>query len=158
VLLHTWRNDPVVRSLSRSTAPIPLDMHATWLRSSLASSDRHLLVVETAGDATPTATVRYDLLPSEDASRERWEVSITVAPDLRGRGLGLAALSSSDAWLVAREPEASEIVAYVRRSHLGSLRLFGRNGYRPIASDDPELECLVRRLRQPVSPPVSRTP
>lgn len=158
VLLHTWRNDPVVRSLSRSTDPISLDTHATWLRSSLASPDRHLLVVETPGDATPTATIRYDLLPQQAGSRERWEVSITVAPDRRGRGLGLAALSASDAWLVAREPATSEIVAYVRRSHLGSLRLFERTGYRPIASDDPDLACLVRRLRDPVAPPVSRTP
>lgn len=154
-LLHSWRNDPLVRSLSRSTDPISLDDHAAWLRSSLATSDRHLLIVESAGDATPAATTRYDLLPDGAGSRERWEVSITVAPEMRGRGLGRAALEASDAWLIAREPAASEIVAWVRRSNAGSLRLFERNCYRTISSADPDMTCLVRH---PILPPVSRTP
>lgn len=156
-LLHTWRNDPAVRSLSRSTDPISLDTHAAWLRSSLGAADRHLLVVETGGRGTPAATTRYDLLPDGAGPRERWEVSITVAPEMRGRGLGSAALEASDAWLAAREPPAAEIVAWVRRANTGSLRLFERNGYRAVPSDDPDLACLVRRLRDPVAPPVSRT-
>ena len=113
--------------------------------------------METAEDARPAGTVRYDLLPEQAGSRARWEVSITVAPDLRGRGLGSAALSAADSWLIACEPAAAEIVAYVRRTHIGSLRLFERSGYSRVTSDDPELECLVRRLA-PVAPPISRTP
>ena len=155
VLLHTWRNDPVVRSLSRSTDPIPLDGHAAWLRSSLADPDRHLLVVETAApEGTPVATTRYDLLPGTltdgAGSRARWEVSITVAPEMRGRGLGSATLQASDAWLAATEPGAREIEAWVRASNAGSRRLFERNGYRARESEDPEMDCFVR----PVGPGV----
>ena len=155
VLLHTWRNDPVVRSLSRSTDPIPLEAHAAWLRASLAAPDRHLLVVETAGpEATPVGTTRYDLLPGlptdPDGSRARWEVSITVAPEMRGRGLGSATLQASDAWLTATEPNAREIEAWVRSTNDGSRRLFERNGYRDVESDDPEMDCFVR----PVGPGV----
>jgi UDP-2,4-diacetamido-2,4,6-trideoxy-beta-L-altropyranose hydrolase len=147
VLLHTWRNDPVVRSLSRSTDPIPLDSHAAWLRASLAAPDRHLLVVETAGsDATPVATTRYDLLADDSGSRARWEVSITVAPEMRGRGLGSATLQASDAWLTTTEPAVREIEAWVRSSNAGSRRLFERNGYRGIESDDPEMDCFVRPI------------
>jgi len=154
VLLHTWRNDPVVRSLSRSTDPIPLDAHAAWLRASLAAADRHLLVVETAGPrAEPVGTTRYDLLPGDDGSRTRWEVSITVAPEMRGRGLGSATLRASDAWLAATEPDAREIEAWVRSSNDGSRRLFERNGYRAIASDDPAMECFLRPVGRGNTPP-----
>jgi UDP-2,4-diacetamido-2,4,6-trideoxy-beta-L-altropyranose hydrolase len=149
VLLHTWRNDPVVRSLSRSTDPIPLDAHAAWMRASLAARDRHLLVVETSGpDATPVATTRYDLLADDSGSRARWEVSITVAPEMRGRGLGSATLQASDAWLAATEPAVREIEAWVRSSNSGSRRLFERNGYRGVESDDPEMDCFVRPVSE----------
>jgi UDP-2,4-diacetamido-2,4,6-trideoxy-beta-L-altropyranose hydrolase len=150
VLLHTWRNDPVVRSLSRSTDPIPLDGHAAWLRAGLASPDRHLLVVEESGPAaTPVATTRYDLLAGDSGSRARWEVSITVAPEMRGRGLGSATLQASDAWLSATEPDAREIEAWVRSSNAGSRRLFERNGYRAVGSGDPEMDCFVRPIGVP---------
>jgi RimJ/RimL family protein N-acetyltransferase len=73
-------------------------------------------------------------------------VSITVAPAMRGRGLGSATLQASDAWLAAAEPGAGEIEAWVRSSNDGSRRLFERNGYLGVESDDPEMDCFVRPL------------
>jgi RimJ/RimL family protein N-acetyltransferase len=147
VLLHTWRNDPEVRSLSRSSDPIDLATHAAWLERSLADASRHLLVVETADpEPVPVGTTRYDLVSGggPDAARTRWEVSITVAPEMRGRGLGSATLQASDAWLASAEPATSEIVAFVRPANAGSRRLFERNGYRATPSAEPDMDCFVR--------------
>jgi RimJ/RimL family protein N-acetyltransferase len=146
-LLLSWRNDPEVRGRSRSTDEIDPDAHAEWLRRTLASPDRHLLVVETDPDGTPVGTVRYDRLAASttDPDRERWEISISVASAMRGRGAGSATVRSGDAWLLATEADAREIVAHVRPDNADSRRLFERNGYVAATSAEPDMDCFVRR-------------
>ena len=144
--LLAWRNDPGVRRWSRSSQPIDPVEHVHWLRQALADPDRHVLVICRAQDDVPVATTRYDLLRDEGGnSRARWEISITVAPQMRGRGVGGATLRASDAWLLAAEPHVTEILAYVRPDNEGSRHLFERSGYRAASSAEPELDCFVRR-------------
>ena len=140
-LLLDWRNDPEARSRSRSSDVIDLEGHLAWLRATLASPDRHLLVVETA-EGTPVATTRYDRLAPDGG--DRWEVSISVAPGMRGRGLGGATLQASDAWLRGAEPAAGAVVAHVRPDNTSSRRLFLRSGYSPAPSDEPDMDRFVR--------------
>ena len=142
-LLLDWRNDPEARSRSRSSEVIGLAGHLAWLGRTLASPDRHLLVVETE-DGTPVATTRYDRLAPGADGGDRWEVSISVAPGLRGQGLGGATLHASDAWLRGTEPAAVAVVAHVRPDNTGSRRLFLRSGYVPAPSDEPEMDRFVR--------------
>ncbi|MEZ5776597.1 MAG: GNAT family N-acetyltransferase [Hyphomicrobiaceae bacterium] len=81
-LLLEWRNDPVTRSASHNGAPVGRAEHEAWLARSLADPGRRLYVAETAGE--PVGTVRAD------RDGEAWELSWTVAPGARGRGLGTA--------------------------------------------------------------------
>ncbi len=134
-LLLAWRNDPEARRWSRSPGTIDLATHRAWLVRTLASPDRHLLVVETP-DGTPVATTRYDRL---DAGAGAWEVSISVGPEMRGRGLGGATLRASDGWFLAAEPAADRVVAHVRPANEASRRLFERNGYAPATSGEPDM-------------------
>ena len=142
-LLLDWRNDPEARSRSRSSDVIDLEGHLAWLRGTLASPDRHLLVVESA-DGTPVATTRYDRLAPDPDGGDRWEVSISVAPGMRGQGLGGATLAASDEWLRATEPAAGAVVAHVRPDNTSSRRLFLRSGYLPAPSDEPDMDRFVR--------------
>ena len=142
-LLLDWRNDPEARSRSRSSEVIDQDGHLAWLGRTLASPDRHLLVVETA-EGTPVATTRYDRLAADADGCDRWEVSISVAPGLRGQGLGGATLLASDEWLRAAEPAAVAVVAHVRPDNTSSRRLFLRSGYLPAPSHEPDMERFVR--------------
>ena len=143
-LLLGWRNDPGVRGWSRSSEPIDRESHAAWLRRSLTDADRHILIVSAVADGVAVGTTRYDVR-SADGSRTRWEISIAVAPEMRGRGFGDATLRASDAWLLATEPAAAEIVAWIRPANAGSRRLFERNGYGATPSEEPDLDCYVRR-------------
>lgn len=116
-LLLAWRNDPDTVTWSRSPDPVSRPEHVRWLAGALADPDRRLLIGEADG---PVGTVRFD------RDGDAWEVSITVAPASRGRGLSSAILAAAEATL---DDDAS-LIAWVHRDNKPSLALFERSGYR----------------------------
>lgn len=138
-LLLGWRNDPRTRQSSRTTAMIPLADHLRWLRGVLADPDRLLYVVER--DGVPAGTVRFDL-------REPglWEVSITVAPSWRGKGLSGAVLAEGERMLLARH-QAVQILAAVHEDNAASTALFERAGYAEAAPAVEGFRQLRKTLR-----------
>ncbi len=119
--LFEWRNAPAVRRFSRDEAPIGWDTHDRWLTQALADPRRILLIGSAA--AAPAGVVRYDLAGSEA------EVSIYLAPDRAGRGLGRALLAAAERWLAARHPEVEAVVAEVMAGNDVSHRLFAGSGF-----------------------------
>lgn len=81
-LLLAWRNDAGTRGASHSTRPITPEEHARWLAATLDNPHRQLLVAEEQG--VPVGSVRADRDPQGDCHELSW----TVAPDARGRGIG----------------------------------------------------------------------
>jgi len=144
--LWTWRNDPLTRAGSRSTAEVPWDDHLRWLTASLNRTDRMLLVVEDAMGLV--GTVRWDLVREQEGaprgSRE-WEVSVTVAPDRRGRSLARPLLRAGEVALSERTSETTRssgtpVTAYlavVHSDNRASVRLFETSGYVPDLPPDP---------------------
>lgn len=130
--LLRWRNDPVTRAWSRNPDPVGAADHRRWLRAACESRTRLLLVVERDGE--PVGTVRLDRVRAGE-----WEVSITVAPEHRGRGLGGPILAAGEAELAGRVRTAT-LLANVHRDNATSLALFRRAGYRErpdLGSDGP---------------------
>ena len=78
--LYIWRNDPATRVQSRSTGEIDYESHLAWLERSLASPSRRTYIAEL--DSTPVGTGRTD------QHEGMTELSWTVAPEARGRGVG----------------------------------------------------------------------
>lgn len=119
--LLEWRNDAQTRAMAISQARVPLEDHRRWLRARLADADTLLTIVEQ--DGTPVGTVRLDRRAPGEA-----EISITIAPDARGRGLARPAIElgvehARAAWSVAR------VTARVRRENAASLRAFAAAGF-----------------------------
>jgi RimJ/RimL family protein N-acetyltransferase len=135
-LLLAWRNDPRTRQSSRSTAPVPPADHLSWLRGVLADPDRLLLVAD--HEDAPVGTVRFD-------RREPrcWEVSITLAPESRGRGLAGAVLAEGERVLRDRH-DVAVVLATVHQDNAASAALFDHAGY---AEDAPALSGF-RQLRK----------
>ncbi len=79
-ILLAWRNDPLTRSQSRNTGKIPQEEHKKWLKKTLQNPNRQLFIAETAG--IPVGTVRADY------SENSCELSWTVSPSARGKGVG----------------------------------------------------------------------
>ena len=92
-MLLAWRNDPQTRSASHNEDEIPLTAHLVWLNQLLANPERRLLIAEL--DGAPVGSVRAD----RDGGGVT-ELSWTVAPTARGKGLGremvIAALADID--------------------------------------------------------------
>ena len=78
-VLLEWRNDPETRKASHNTAEVQRDEHISWLSRTLMNPNRKLLVAEENGG--PVGTVRADY------SEGVWELSWTVSPKARGRGV-----------------------------------------------------------------------
>lgn len=99
--LLEWRNDPDTRKASHSTEEVDRSEHFSWFSRTLKNTDRKLYVAEKDGDAI--GTVRADV------SNGVWELSWTIAPKLRGRGLAKTMVS-----LLAKnikEPVCAEVKA-----------------------------------------------
>jgi RimJ/RimL family protein N-acetyltransferase len=146
-MLLAWANDPVTRAASRRHDPIAAAGHRRWLERRLATpNDNRIWIGESAG--VPIGVVRF-----ERREPDAIEVSITVAPEARGRGLGRPLLEAGVA--AAREAFGPvTIVADILPGNEASRRLFTGAGfervipeqsdrYGPQASDD----ALTYRLR-----------
>jgi RimJ/RimL family protein N-acetyltransferase len=138
-LLLEWRNDPDVRMASRHTEEIGLAEHEAWLEEVLADGTRHLLVAELDGRAVGQA--RFD-----PRSESTWEISVSVAAEARGRGLGRRLIEAGVSWLGQREP-ASAVEALVRADNSRSIEAFEATGFDRRGTD--ESGGMIRLVREP---------
>jgi RimJ/RimL family protein N-acetyltransferase len=124
-LLFAWANDPVARSASLQTKPIAYADHVTWYARQLATEGSHLFIALDA--RAPVAVVRLDRSPDRAGA---CTISINVAADARGRGLGPRILRA--AALAARGLGFAVIDAVIRPDNAASIRAFERAGYAPV--------------------------
>lgn len=119
--LLEWRNHPSTRAVSLERAVIAPDVHARWFADVLERPDRLLLVAVEAG--REVGSVRFD-----EVEPRVWQVSLVVAPPVRGRGVGGRVLAAGLAQLCQRCPQSS-VVAEVVPGNVASSRLFARAGF-----------------------------
>ncbi len=131
-LLLRLRNDEQTRRNSLDSGEVPLAAHERWLSASLRSPTRRLYVVHERG--APIGTVRFDQRPGET------ELSWTVAPEARGRGLGRRLL------LAARCMARGRLIATIKRSNEASQRMALSAGFHDL---DPSREPATFVLDRP---------
>ena len=135
--LLAWRNDPLTRAMSKSTAAVTAADHEAWFSSALANPKRQLLVAEHEGQGV--GTVRLDLGEHGGA-----EISLTVAPAHRGRGLAARMLAAAED--PARQSGVLWLHALVKPDNAASLKAFKRAGYYGFAETHDGLLRCERRL------------
>ena len=113
-LLFAWRNDPATRQASHTTAPVQRSEPREWLSRSLGNPARRLYIAEEGG--IPVGTVRADFADGV------WELSWTVAPNARGRGVAkrmVAALARAIADPIRAEVKATNAASARIAEHAG---------------------------------------
>lgn len=118
-----WRNDPLVRAMSRHHAHISEDAHMVWYESALSDPNR-ILLIGTLGNRK-IGIVRFDLRHAFS-----WEVSIALAKNMRGKGLGRPFLEIALEWIKMSRSQATSVLAVIRFDNESSLRLFESLGFR----------------------------
>jgi RimJ/RimL family protein N-acetyltransferase len=116
-LLMDWRNDAATRSNSRSGEPVHPDQHNAWLSRVISSTDHVIRIAERRG--VPVGVVRADRIEGG------WELSWTVSPLSRGKGVGGRMLRTFAAGLDGR------LAAVIRSDNHASRRIAETAGFRP---------------------------
>jgi RimJ/RimL family protein N-acetyltransferase len=108
-ILLQWRNDPLTKSNSHNTSEVKKEEHEKWLKSTLNNPNRKLFIAHE--DGVPVGTVRADF------SDNIYELSWTVSPSARGRGVGKRMVQ-----LLANEIKGS-IRAEIKVGNVASKRI-----------------------------------
>ena len=129
--LFAWRNDPLTRSASLNTDEILWESHEEWFTHALACRTRHIFMIEALSNAEtrPIGMCRFDV------DGETAEVSINLAPVMRGKGLAVGVLRSAITYFWSADLHNTEIIAQVREENTASRRLFERVGFSTKSSD-----------------------
>lgn len=122
-LLFAWRNDPVTRRNSIDTGEVAWHDHVRWLAASLARRDRRLLIAELGLE--PVGTVRLD------HAGDRCTLSWTVAPSLRGRGIGKAMVQRT-----VTDVDVAILFASIRADNIASIHIAETCGFRRVGCRD----------------------
>jgi RimJ/RimL family protein N-acetyltransferase len=113
-MLLEWRNDPETRKASHNTDHVQRDDHISWLSRTLGNPNRRLYVAEENG--SPIGTVRADLADGV------WELSWTVSPKARGRGVAkrmVAVLATKISEPIRAEVKTGNIASARIAEHAG---------------------------------------
>ena len=119
--LWKWANDPEVRPVSFATEPISWERHLEWFKSKLRDPNA-LLYLAVSPVEIPAGQVRFQI------NNTRAAVSLSLAPEFRGKGYGKVVLAMATEDLF-RTNAVKRIDAYVKPNNTASLRLFRRAGY-----------------------------
>lgn len=120
--LLVWANDPVTRRNAFSTAPISAETHHRWFHGRLANPASRLFIVE-SGNGVALGQVRFDL------DEGNWRIDYSLAPMLRGRGLGRPLLEAA-LTMLASERAGDAVIGEVKMINVPSRRVFESLGFR----------------------------
>ena len=129
-MLFEWRNDEETRKQSRSTESVHWENHVRWLENSLKNPKRILCIAE--GDGVPVGTTRAD-----ERDDGYTEISYTVAPAARGKGLSKPMVIQ----FVQERLGGKRIAADIKKGHGPSesvARALGLSPFSEVPSEDPK--------------------
>lgn len=128
-----WRNDITSREQSRDPELISAETHIAWFAGILNSSNNYLYIAEFS-DGTKIGQVRFDSITEKEST---FEVSISIAPEFRGRNLSVEILLTAEAEFRSKFSPLT-LKAYVLSINVPSQHLFSSAGYTidPVKVDD----------------------
>lgn len=125
--LFEWRNDPLTRANSFNSAEVALKDHLAWLEKSISNPNRLLLIAKENGISVGTARL--------DRGENESEVSWTIAPSHRGKGIGKRMIKTLIASL-----SGEKLVAKIKPTNSASRKIAIDAGFQlKSTSEDEEI-------------------
>ena len=119
-----WRNDEVTREMSVNSEIIPWEIHKQWFDSVLKDPNRYLYVGYLKNKMIGVA--RFDKV---DINPNCYEISINLAPFMRGQGFGKSFLKESIRIFFLEVIDAHSIVAEIKKVNKPSIKTFIESGF-----------------------------
>jgi RimJ/RimL family protein N-acetyltransferase len=121
--LLSWRNDPATRNNSFTTEVVSLESHLCWLDQVLNDTRRELFIAEFGNETVGTVRLDY--------SDDRCELSWTVAPECRQRGLGRRMVA-----LAINRASCTNLIAKIKSDNGASQQIVRALGFTEVARED----------------------
>jgi RimJ/RimL family protein N-acetyltransferase len=118
-LLFGWANDVGTRKSSFNSDPIEWNDHLAWLNNKLSDLSCTMFIFLQNNKAVGLVRIETD---------ENSVISVTVAPDQRGKGLGTEMLKMScyRFWQQSDRP----VLVYIKEDNMVSLRAAEKAGFK----------------------------
>ena len=120
-MYYEWANDPLVRSNSFSTDPIPYENHVKWFNNVMQRDDVVLFVLMDNDKAI--GQIRITIFDSVA------EISYSIASEFRGKGFGSKIVSLLIDKIKVEFPDIKLIRARVKPDNSASLKVFENKGF-----------------------------
>jgi len=114
-------NDEQVRVNSFNTEKIKWENHQNWFKNKLNDKNFVFYLVKTF-DNNLIAQVRFDI------SSDEADISISIAPDFRGKGYGSKILKKASNKII-KDSKIKKINAFVKTKNIASQKVFEKAGY-----------------------------
>lgn len=140
------RNHPAVRQMSGTSDAIPIDGHVTWFqRRYFEEPTPHRCFVLEIGDRL-AGYCRLDW----DESVGAYVVSIAVATEFQGRGLGAGLLGRALELFLSGRERMPAVIARIRTGNCASVSIFEKHHFKATGAScyryqPPEPQPVVRR-------------
>ena len=136
--LFNWRNDEKTRRNSFNTEKILLDTHKQWLKKTLENPLRELFIL--SHQNRKIGTIRFD----KDDEKNCAEISITIAPEQRGKGYSSKALKILTSYYLSKY-NVDYIFAEIKLENELSKKVFLKAGFNPYKKDLNKKEYRINR-------------
>lgn len=126
-ILLEWRNHPKIREQCFNSEIISRETHEKWFNDVLKREDIILLIGVL--ENKKIGQVRFNL------NNEKAKISVNVAPELIGKGLGPILIIKGCEFLF-KNTRCKEIIAEIKPHNIASIKAFAKAGFKNILSKE----------------------
>ena len=122
-LLFKWANDSKVRENSFSPNSIDLESHIKWYKHKINDKKTNIFIV--LKDNVEVGQIRVDI------ENDKGFIDYSIDENNRGQGIGAEILQ-----LIKMEITNVNLIGYVKKENIASIKAFKKTGYEKIEHDD----------------------
>ena len=132
-VMFNWQSNSEIRKYSHNPEPVKWQQHCDWLKSTLASNNKHLYMIKytcpNSHILQSVGILRLDAIQNSQYKIDAcWQISILIAPEYQGKRIAEKAINE-----IPNAYKKQGIIAEVHSNNTASHRLFSRTGFSEIS-------------------------